>query len=228
MQTGISGLDDMLGGGIPRGSVVALLGSFGTGKTTAGMQFILKGLEEGEKCIFISLEEDETSLTRNALSFGWDLAAHASKGALALVRLEPTDAKTSVERIRSELPGFIREFGASRVVIDSVSLLSMLYDTPAEKRGGLFTLCRLIRESGASALLTSEISENNPGASRDGMVEYTADGVILLRSVESSDESEQQLTIRVVKMRGTPHSRRIRPYSITGRGIVVHSGAELF
>ncbi len=228
MQTGISGLDDMLGGGIPRGSVVAVLGSFGTGKTTAGMQFILKGLGEGEKCIFISLEEDETSLTRNASSFGWDLAAHASKGALALVRLEPTDAKTSVERIRSELPGFIREFGASRVVIDSVSLLSMLYDTPAEKRGGLFTLCRLIRESGASALLTSEISENNPGASRDGMVEYTADGVILLRSVDSSDESEQQLTIRVVKMRGAAHSRRIRPYSITGSGIVVHSGAELF
>ena len=60
------------------------------------------------------------------------------------------------------------------------------------------------------------------------MVEYTADGVILLQSTESKDASEQQLTLRVVKMRGVAHSRRIKPYSITREGIVVHSGSEIF
>ncbi len=227
-ETGISGLDEMLGGGFPARSVVVVLGSFGTGKTTMSMQFILKGLEKGEKCIFISLEEDEKSVIRNAKSFGWELQKHIDSGNLVLMRLEPTNARTSVERIRSELPDFIRQYGASRVALDSVSLLSMLYDTDSDKRSGLFNLCRLIRESGAGALLTSEVNENHPVSSRDGMVEYTSDGVILLQSVESSDASEQQLTIRVVKMRGVQHSRRIRPYSITKGGIVVHSGSEVF
>ena len=228
LETGISGLDDMLGGGFPPGSIVVVLGSFGTGKTTMSMQFLLRGLQKGEKCIFISLEEDENSILRNARSYGWELQPHLDAKNLVLVRLEPTNARTSVERIRSELPDFIKQFGASRVVIDSVSLLSMLYETDSEKRSGLFNLCRLIRESGAGGLLTSEVNENHPTSSRDGMVEYTADGVILLQSVESSDASEQQLTIRIVKMRGIPHSRRIRPYSITGNGIVVHSGSEVF
>lgn len=228
VQTGISGLDEMLGGGFPAGSIVAVLGSFGTGKTTMSLQYILRGSELGEKSIFISLEENEGSIVRNAGSYGWNLRAHMDTGRLALLRLEPTNAKTSIERIRSELPQFIRQFGASRVAIDSVSLLSMLYETDSEKRSGLFTLCRLIRESGAGALLTSEISEIHPSSSRDGMVEYTSDGVILLQSVDSSDSSEQQLTIRIVKMRGVAHSRRIRPYSITKSGIVVHSGSEIF
>lgn len=226
--TGIDGLDEMLGGGFPENSVAAVLGSFGTGKTTLALQYLLKGLNAGEKCIFISLEEDEQSILKNAKSYGWDLATHIGAGRLSLVRLEPYNTRTSIERIRSEFPEFISKFGARRVVIDSVSLLTMLYDGEAEKRAGLFTLCNLIRESVAGALLTSEVNENHPTSSRDGMVEYTVDGVILMQSVESKDASEQQLTIRIVKMRGVGHSRRIKPYSITRDGIVVHSGSEVF
>ncbi len=227
-RTGIEGLDEMLGGGLPASSITVVLGSFGTGKTTLALQYLLRGLDSGEKCIFISLEEDEQSIMKYAGSYGWDLSRHIAEGRLSLIRLEPYNTRTSIERIKSEFPEFIRNFGAKRVVLDSVSLLTMLYDGEAEKRAGLFTLCNLIRESGAGALLTSEVNENHPVSSRDGMVEYTVDGVILLQSVESKDASEQQLTIRIVKMRGVGHSRRIKPYSITRDGIVVHSGSEVF
>ncbi len=226
VSTGISGLDEMLGGGIPVGQIIALLGSCGTGKTTLSLQFIWAGLQKGEKCIFISLEEDEADITGNALNYGWDLKPYMESGALALVKLEPADAKSTVARIRSELPAYIKSSGSKRVIFDSVSLLSMLFDSDSERRSSLFDLCKQIKGSGATALFTAEVDPSNPGVSRDGLVEYVADGVILLRYNEVNNDV--QLSIRIIKLRRANHQRRIKPYSITPKGIEVHSKAEVF
>src|SRR5574337_662989 len=104
--TGIDGLDEMLGGGVPRGHIITVMGSFGTGKTTFGMQFLMQGLINGEKGIFISLEEDVESITANAASFGWDIRPHLKDKKLSVIKLEPADAKATVTRVRSELPEF--------------------------------------------------------------------------------------------------------------------------
>ena len=139
--TGIDGLDEMLGRGVPTGHIITVLGSFGTGKTTFALQFLMQGLINGEKAIFISLEEDADSVIANAASFGWDLAKYIKEKKLHIVKLEPADAKTTVTRIRSELPDFIKRSGASRVAIDSVSLLNMLFADDKERREKLFALC---------------------------------------------------------------------------------------
>lgn len=228
IKTGIDGLDEMIEGGIPINHTVVVMGSFGTGKTTFALQYIVKGLMEDENCIFISLEEDEESITKNALSYGWDLKPSIDSKKLALVKLEPSDAKNTINRIKSELPKFIKEFGAKRIVLDSVSLLNMLYDDPTEMRTQLFSLCQQIKESGATTLFTAEVKDDNPTSSRDGLVEYTVDGVILLRYSEMAESSDVQLTIRVIKMRRTRHSRKIKPYSLTDTGPVVHSESEVF
>jgi KaiC domain protein len=228
IKIGIAGLDGMLGGGVPEGQILALLGSCGTGKTTLSLQFIWHGLKNGEKGIFISLEEDEDSIKKNAASYGWDLQPHMDSGDLTLVKLEPADAKTTIGKIKGELPDYIRDTGVKRVVFDSVSLLSMLFESPNDQRSGLFSLCNQIKDSKATAILTAEVKDDNPAVSRDGLVEYVADGVILLRYRESADESDVQLSLRIIKMRRTKHSRRIKPYSITNNGIVVHSEAEVF
>src|SRR3990172_4148234 len=112
--TGIDGLDEMLGRGVPAGHIITVLGSFGTGKTTFALQFLMQGLINGEKGVFISLEEDVDSVIANAASFGWDLRAYMKEKKLHIVKLEPMDAKTTVTRIRSELPDFIKRSGASR------------------------------------------------------------------------------------------------------------------
>ncbi|MFQ6059917.1 MAG: RAD55 family ATPase [Thermoplasmata archaeon] len=78
VKTGVEGLDELLGGGIPSGHVVAVLGGFGTGKTTLALQYIKRGLENGERCIFITLEESDDSIRENAKSFGWDLKEYES------------------------------------------------------------------------------------------------------------------------------------------------------
>jgi circadian clock protein KaiC len=228
VKTGINGLDEMLQGGLPENHIVLVMGSFGTGKTTFGLQFLLEGLKAGEPCIFISLEEDRESITKNAAAFGWDLTEALDKKKLGLFKLEPSDAKTTITRIKSELPKFVKSFGAKRVVVDSVSLLNMMFADESDRRSNLFNLCQLLRSTGATTLLTAEVKDDNPRSSRDGLAEYTADGVLLLQSDENKEGGEVQLTIRILKMRRTSHSRRVKPYSITDKGIVVHAGADVF
>jgi KaiC domain protein len=228
VKTGVSGLDEMLQGGFPENHIVVIMGSFGTGKTTFGIQYIVEGLRNGEPCIFISLEEDKESILKNALAFGWDLSPALDAKKLGVFKLEPSDAKSTVTRIKSDLPKFVKSFGAKRVVIDSVSLLNMMFSDENERRSNLFNLCQLLRSTGATALLTAEVKDENPRSSRDGLAEYTADGVLLLQSEESKEGGEVQLTIRILKMRRTAHSRRVKPYSISEKGIVVHAGADVF
>jgi KaiC domain protein len=226
VPTGVGGLDELLGGGIPKGHIAVVMGAFGTGKTTFGLQFINQGLASGEQCIFISLEEDTKSILKSADAFGWNLQKYFDENKLGLYKLEPADAKNTVTRIKSELPSFIKEFKATRVVLDSVSLLNMLFDTDQERRATLFNLCQLLRSTGCTSLLTAEVKDDNPRSSRDGLVEYTVDGVILLQYDEPENASEGKLSLRILKMRRCEHSRRIKPYSIGKNGITVYAGSD--
>src|SRR3990172_4111451 len=186
--TGVDGLDELLGGGVPRGHVITVMGAFGTGKTTFALQFLMQGLINGEKGIFISLEEDVDSVVANAASFGWDLRTYLREKKLHIVKLEPADAKTTVTRIKSELPEFIRKSGATRVAIDSVSLLNMLFADDNERRAKLFALCKQLKSTGATCVFTAEVKDDNARSSRDGLVEYVSDGVIGLRFNERRSE----------------------------------------
>ncbi len=227
VPTGVEGLDEMLGGGVPRGHVVALLGSFGTGKTTFALQFLMQGLINGEKGIFITLEEDVESILKTAEGYGWDLRAHVDDKSVGLIKLEPADAKATATRVKSELPAFIKQFSAQRIAIDSISLLNMMFPDEVECRTRLFALCDQIRKTGATAVMTAEVKDDNPRSSRDGLVEYVSDGVISLRLVERTN-GEVQPAVQVVKMRRLKHSRHIKPYSLTEVGAVVHTEAEVF
>src|SRR5256885_16081003 len=143
--TGIDGLDEMLGRGVPGGPIITVLGSFGTGKTTFALQFLMQGLINGEKAVFISLEEDVDSVVANAASFGWDLKRYLKEKKLHIVKLEPMDAKTTVTRIRSDLPDVLKRSGASRVAIDSISLLNMLFADDTERREELVASCQQLQ-----------------------------------------------------------------------------------
>jgi len=204
-----------------------VMGSFGTGKTTFALQFLIQGLVNGEKGVYISLEEDVDSILANAASFGWDLKRYVKDKTLHIVKLEPADAKTTITRIKSELPEFIRKSGAARVAVDSVSLLNMLFPDDAERRARLFGLCKQLRSTGATCLFTAEVKDDNPKSSRDGLVEYVSDGVIGLRFNER-ENGEVQLVLQVIKMRRLRHPRSVKPYSITDQGLEVHGDMEVF
>ena len=227
ITTGVSGLDEMLGGGYPEGSIVVVIGSCGAGKSTMALQYVYSGLKKGESCIYISLEEGKDRTLSMAKSSGFELEKF-SEEQLILLDMNASDIKISINRIKSELPELINTFKAKRIVIDSITLLESLFDVDSERRTQLFALCKQIVENDTTALFTSESDKQNPLISRFGLVEYVADGVISLRYIRPEDTKKVRLVLEVVKMRGTKHSRDIKPYSITDEGIVVYSESEVF
>ncbi|MEM0332253.1 MAG: KaiC domain-containing protein [Archaeoglobaceae archaeon] len=224
LATGIAGLDVMLSGGIPRGYVVAVIGSYGTGKTTLGMHFIYEGLKKGEKCTVISFDEDEDSLIRNAKSVGMDLTSFKN---LQISRLDALSFKKSFEKMENELPELIKSMQASRMLIDSISVLETLFND-AERYQILSNLKKVLKSLQVTAILTSEADKFMPTASKYGILEYICDGMICLKMIRKSELEEPTLGLEVVKMRGVKHSRKPKPYLITEKGIVVYEEAEIF
>jgi len=227
VKFGIEGLDAMLNGGLFERSICAIVGTYGTGKTTFGLQFIYEGLKEGEKTIFISLDERADMIHRDILRKGWDLDTYLDKS-LYVIKLDPTDFTVAINQIKEELPGLITSFGAPRVVIDPISLFEGIFTDEATRRQELFRFIERMRDESCTLILTSETLQNNPYASKYSLIEYMVDTVILLRYIRPSDLSEVHPAVEVVKMRGSNHSREIKPYEILKDRVQVYSEANVF
>ena len=225
VTTGIAGLDEMLGGGLPAGHVVLVTGLPGTGKTCFGLQFLFSGAARGEKGIYLSLEEDEPALLASAREFGWPVDAAIAAGTVKVMRLDPKQTHQNLLRIQSDLGKELKQMGAKRIVVDSVSLLNMLSDDEPARRNTLFGLAAACRESGATTVLTAEADPLHPAVTRDGLSEYIADGVVLLGYSSAEEGHRIGLSLRILKMRRTAHARTVQPYQIGAGGITVDSKA---
>ncbi|WP_253736234.1 KaiC domain-containing protein [Halohasta salina] len=228
IDLGIDGLDEMILGGVPERSLIGIIGGAGTGKTTFGLQFLNEALENGERAVFITLEQTEEAVLSTAEEKGWPFREYADSGQLAVVVLDPVEMANSLASIRGDISRLIREFGASRLVLDSVSLLEMMYDHPAKRRSEIFDFTRSLKDAGVTTLLTSEASEDSSHASRYGAVEYLTDAVFVLRYVRTSNFEETRLAIEIQKIRDANHSRATKPYDLTDEGMSVHRQANIF
>ncbi|MBX0323803.1 KaiC domain-containing protein [Halomicroarcula sp. F13] len=227
IDVGIEGLDRMIQGGIPRRHLLVTIGSAGTGKTTFGLQFLHHGLQNGESCVFITLEQSHEAIMDTADDRGWGFEEYEAEGRLAVVDLDPVEMANSLDNIRGELPDLVEDFDADRLVLDSVSLLEMMYDKPSKRRTEVFDFTRSLKDAGVTTMLTSEASEDNPYASRHGVIEYLTDGVFILQYVRS-ETRETRLAVEIQKIRNANHSRETKPYEITMDGISVYQQANIF
>jgi KaiC domain protein len=227
LDLGIEGLDNMVQGGIPQKHLIVTIGSAGTGKTTFGLQFLHHGLENGENSVFITLEQSKEAIMATANERGWEFDRYEEEDRLAVVDLDPVEMANSLDNIRGELPELIRDFDADRLVLDSVSLLEMMYDNQANRRTEVFDFTRSLKQSGVTTFLTSEASESNPYASRHGIIEYLTDAVFILQYVRS-ETRETRLAVEIQKIRNANHSREKKPYEITNQGISVYQQANIF
>jgi KaiC domain protein len=229
IDVGIEGLDSMIQGGVPERSLMTTVGSAGTGKTTFGLQFLHEALEQGENAVFITLEESHDRIISTATEKGWDFDEYEEEGSLAVIDLDPIEMANSLTSIRNDLPRLVEEFGATRLVLDSVSLLEMMYDDQATRRNEIYDFTKSLKEAGVTTMLTSEASEDSAYASRHGIIEYLVDAVFILRYIRSSDDfRETRLAVEIQKIRDANHSREIKPYSITNEGISVYRQANIF
>ena len=227
IKLGIAGLDDMLGGGLIPGSICAIIGTYGTGKTTYSLNFIWAGLVNKENVIYISLEEGKDRIRKYMEQKGWDINRFVDKQ-LHILKLDPTDFNLANNKIKNELPLLINELNATRVVIDPVSLFEDLFDTDAVRRQEMFRFVEGLRDRNCTVLMTSETNIKYPFSSRHGLIEYLADTVIVLRYVRPTELTDVHLALEVVKMRLSAHSREIKPYEIMQDHVEVYSEANVF
>ncbi len=223
------GLDEILYGGIPERSIVLLSGGPGTGKSILGKQFLFNGLKRGEAGAFVALEEHPVAVRRSFRHFGWDVSQYEREGKFAIVDAFTGGVGTGqrekyvvkqvddVHELSDVLRQAIRDIGARRVVVDSVSTLYLT--KPAMARGTIMTLKRVIAGLGCTAFFISQVSVGERGFGGPG-VEHAVDGIIRL----DLDEVDGKLyrSIIVWKMRDTRHSMVRHPMEIKDAGIEIY------
>ena len=228
--TGIQGLDEITGGGLPKGRPTLVCGGAGCGKTLLAMEFLVRGATQfNEPGVFMSFEESAQDLTANVASLGYDLNDLIAQRKMALDHVY-VEASEIVETGEYNLEGlFVRlghaidSIGAKRVVLDTIESLFAGLPNALILRAELRRLCRWLKEKGVTAIITGERGAET--LTRQGLEEYVSDCVIVLDQTVSKQASTRRL--RVVKYRGSTHGTNEYPFLIDEDGISVLPGASL-
>jgi circadian clock protein KaiC len=222
--TGIQGLDEITGGGLPRGRPTLVCGSAGCGKTLLAMEFLVRGAAElDEPGVFMAFEETAEELTQNVRSLGFDLDELTARNKLAVdyVHVERSEIEETgeydLEALFIRLGHAIDSIGARRVVLDTLETLFGGLSNTAILRSELRRLFRWLKDKEVTAIITAERGDG--ALTRHGLEEYVSDCVILLDHRVSEQLSTRRL--RVVKYRGTTHGTNEYPFLIDENGISV-------
>ncbi|HTT53515.1 MAG TPA: circadian clock protein KaiC [Streptosporangiaceae bacterium] len=222
--TGIAGLDEITGGGLPQGRSTLVTGSTGTGKTLLGLGFLVAGAREhGEPGVLVTFEESADKVTANVASMGFDLEALQRDGMLIIIAF-PVEATEIVETgefdfgpLSLVLDDAIGRIGAKRVVLDSIEVLFGAFKAQAIVRAELGRLFGWLEGREVTAIVTGERADNS--LTRHGIEEYVSDCVIALDHRLHDGVATRRL--QVVKYRGSTHETNEYPFLISAHGFEV-------
>jgi len=220
LSIGIPELDKMLGGGILEGDSLLVAGPSGTGKSALATQFIAEGLRHGEPGIMAIFEERPEGYTHRAGNFGLHLKTAQEKGILETLYLRPLDL--SVDETMQEILDAIARIGAKRLVIDSLVGFEMALAPGfrADFRESLYRMIGALTGAGITILSTVEVEDSFTELQFSHYaISFLTDDIIRLRYVEIDGQLRKVMV--VVKMRGGNHSKDIREYVITNKGVVI-------
>jgi circadian clock protein KaiC len=222
--TGIQGLDEITGGGLPRGRPTLVCGGAGCGKTLLAAEFLVRGAALfGEPGVFMAFEETEAELKANVASLGFDLEGLVQRKKIVLdyVHIERSEVQESgeydLEGLFVRLNHAIDSIGAKRVVLDTLEALFASLPNEAILRAELRRLFRWLKDKGVTAVITAERGREH--LTRHGLEEYVSDCVILLDHRVYDQIATRNL--RVVKYRGALHGTNEFPFLIGDEGISV-------
>lgn len=222
--TGIPGMDEITGGGLPKGRPTLIAGGPGCGKTLFAMEFLVNGaIQYNEPGVFMAFEENAEELAQNVASLGFDLKKLSKQRKLIIdyVRVQRSEIEETgdydLEGLFIRLGHAIDSIGAKRVVLDTIEVLFSALSNQGILRAELQRLFRWLKDKGVSAVITAERGEGT--MTRFGLEEYVADCVILLDHRVTEQVSTRRL--RIVKYRGTLHGTNEYPFLIGQHGISV-------
>jgi circadian clock protein KaiC len=223
VATGIEGLDQITGGGLPKGRPTLVCGGPGCGKTLFGLEFLIHGAQRGEPGLFVTFEETEEDVVENVRSLGYDLADLVRRKRLAIeyIRVERSEIEETgeydLEALFIRLDHGLRSIGARRIVLDTIESLFAGLENAGLLRAELRRLFAWLKDRGITAVITGERGVTT--LTRQGLEEYVSDCVIALDHRVTDQISTRRL--RIVKYRGSSHGTNEYPFLIDRRGMAV-------
>ncbi len=221
-KTGIPGMDTVLGGGIPKGSVVTISGGTGCGKTTFAMQFLVMGAQnQDEPGLYISFDEQKIRIAENMRQFGWDMFALEREKKVVFIEypIHEVDQFLSNE---STVKDLINLLGVKRLVIDPIAPIALTFQDKDKRRVGFAKLVETIRSWGCTVLILSDdsggVSEGVPSTTYG--FEDVCDGLVRLYYLHRKGVRKRY--VEAIKLRGMHHDGRIVEMEIGAKGVSVY------
>ena len=219
ISTGILNLDRLIEGGFLKDSTNMVVGGSGSGKSIFGVQFLIEGMKNGEKCLYVTFEEKKENFYSNMNSFGWNLSDYEKKGLFLFLEYTPSKVKTMLEEGGGQIENLVVSNKISRIVIDSITSFALLFEDELAKREAALFLFNMIREWSCTSLLTLEEEPIEGKKATSKTLEFESDSIVLLYFVRKKEKRERYLEI--LKMRGTKHSKKVYQFHIINSGIAV-------
>jgi circadian clock protein KaiC len=220
--TGIAGLDEMTGGGLPRGRTTLLLGGSGSGKTILALQYLVNGARRGEPGIFVAFEESPARIVANAETFGWNLPELQTQDRIAFIDAQP--APDLVQSGSFDLTGMLaalgakaEDLGAKRIVFDALDIILALLPDPAAQRNEIYRLHAWLLQHELTGIVTLK-ADNDEGGGLGrpfGFMQFMVDCAVILNHTVVLGVSQRNL--RVQKYRGSSFDENESPFLI-GKG----------
>jgi circadian clock protein KaiC len=235
ISTGIAGLDRLLHGGFVKGRTYLLTGDTGTGKTIACLQLLQHALGQGDKAVYVTVDERPSEITDSALAFSWNLQQHIQEKNLAILDASPyfsgrsasaTEKGIDPQKIVADLSNYVKRLGASLLIIDPVTPFILPVDANSPTQDQARSLINLIQtQMSTTNLLTAHLSTRSTHDQTFGIEEFLASGSFLLKVENTGDKFQRSLAIR--KMRGTEVAPGAHRFAIDStHGIVLQECAD--
>lgn len=216
IPSGIEAFDKLIEGGFEKNSTNLLVGGPGSGKTIFAMHFIIEGLKKGEKCLFITFEESKQSFYHNMKRFSWDLEGYEKKGLFTFLNYTPGKVKSMLEEGGGVIESIIIKNKITRLVIDSMTSFTLLFENELEKREASLDLFNMIKKWNCTSLITFEGTPDGDHKVYRAL-EFETDSIVLMEFERKNQSRDRK--IEVLKMRGTNHSKELYKFLITKKGI---------
>ena len=229
VKTGIPGLDTVISGGMKSGQSITVSGPPGSGKTTFGLQYLYSGAKDFDEAgVYVTMSQNIPEIKNDCKSFGWDFDNLISEDKILMVDARPFKIQDELigkddslyrgeqlpfEHLTKLILSSIKRIAAKRVVIDSVTILSIQYLDKFSMRQGLQAMVQALENFGVTSLILSENSEHG----EIPLEWFVTSGIIQLRHTRIGDTMER--TIQITKMRGIKHSEQIHPIEFDSDGM---------
>jgi len=218
VSTGIAELDNLTEGGFKRSSINLVEGTAGSGKSTLAVHYVLDGVKKGEKCIYLSVEEDKESFFENMERFGFSLREYEAIGDFYFHELTASKLKEFIEKGTLGIEDIMKGAGVTRIVVDSITAFSLLYESESDQRAAVQRLFSKLRAWKLTSILIAEAEQDYTSFG----LQYLVDGLLVL--TYNKVGRQRVRTIEVMKMRGTKHRSTEIVYRIEDDGIKMYPG----